>query len=552
MPAETRTRFAPSPTGYLHIGGARTALFNWLVARQTGGKFVLRIEDTDQARNIAAADEKLMADLRWLGLAWDEGPGVGGVGGQYHQSRRRDRYQAAIERLLAAGDAYYAFDTPDELDAMRQQAQRENANFRYPRPGRFPTADEVAEARAAGRPVVVRLKMPPKEWVVRDVVLGSVTFGAGEYDDFVIQKNDGWPTYHLAVVVDDEEMQISHVIRGKEHLMNTPRHLALQELLGYDTPQYAHLPLIFNLDGSKMSKRDKDKVVRTAYQAAAKAGEIEAQEAVSLSGCADPAVFEQWLKKNIQLSSEGLERLADRLGAALPEIDVHDFRRSGYLPEVLVNFLALLGWSAGDDREKYTPEELVGAFGLPRVKKTDARFDREKLLSFNTEACANASAERLLAAFKDYLALQPASPLAGQDDATLARVLELCAGMRVFPDVEMKAGALFRPADELRYDEAAVKKWLVKGEGAGARILRALRGELAEIDDWSAASLDAALRGFGEREGVGLGKVAQPLRIAATGTTVSPAIGDTLELVGQERLLARIDRLLAEVEAGSS
>jgi glutamyl-tRNA synthetase len=551
MAAEIRARFAPSPTGYLHVGGARTALFNWLLARQQGGRFILRIEDTDQTRNIADADQKLMDDLRWLGLEWDEGPGVGGVAGDYYQSKRRERYEAAIRQLLDAEQAYYAFDTPEELNLMRQEAQAAGRNFRYPRPEKFPDATEVAAAREQGRPVVVRLKMPEQEWTVPDLILGDVTFAAGEFDDFVIQKNDGWPTYHLAVVVDDEDMQVTHVIRGKEHLMNTPKHMALQALLGYRTPAFGHLPLIFNPDGSKMSKRDKDKAVRNAYQQARQAGDLTPEEATSLSGCADAATFDDWLKKNIQLSSGGLEALAKRLGISLPEIDVHDFRKSGYLPEVLVNFLALLGWSAGDDREHYAVDELVSAFDIRRVKKTDARFDRDKLLSFNTDACAAADEERLLVAFQDYLRLNPESPLAGVEEPILRRVIGLCAGLRTFPDIELKAGRLFIPVEELDYDEAAVKKWLLKGDRQGVTLLNGLRERLAVCDDWSPPALDAIIRQFAEEQGVGLGKVAQPLRIAAAGAPVSPAIDETLDLVGQARMLERIDRLLSHVEAGA-
>jgi glutamyl/glutaminyl-tRNA synthetase len=541
-----RTRFAPSPTGYLHVGGARTALFNFLVARRLGGKFILRIEDTDQTRNIANADQKLRDDLQWLGLNWDEGPDVGGPAEDYYQSQRLADYQAAVQRLLDAGHAYYAFDTTDELDALRSTARAAKRDFRYPRPATFPTATEADAARAAGKPVVVRLKMPDHEWVVRDAILGEVKFAAGDFDDFVIQKADGWPTYHLAVVVDDAAMLVTHVIRGKEHLMNTPKHMALQELLDLPTPVYAHLPLIFNLDGTKMSKRDKDKVTRQAFKEAAKAGAIEPAEGATLAEL-DAAAFDEWLGKKIQLSDSGLRALAARLGAVLPEIDVHDFRASGYLPETLLNFIALLGWSAGDDREKYTLSELIEAFALERVNKTDARFDRDKLLSFNTDAAAAATPGRLLAALRDYLSLHPASPLAACDDATLARVLELCAGFRTFPDVEAKAGALFVADEAVTLDDAAVKKVLIKGDPSGAAKLAELRPVLAEVADWSAAKLEQAITAFAEARGEKLGKVAQPLRVALTGTQISPPIFDTLVLVGRAGTLGRIDRALAAV-----
>lgn len=544
-----RTRFAPSPTGYLHIGGARTALFCYLLAKKHDGQFLLRIEDTDQTRNIAEAGAKLMEDLRWLGLEWDEGPDVGGPTGPYTQSERRPGYDAAIDALLDAGDAYFAWETPDELDAMRAAAQAKAAEFggkgfRYPRPATLPTRAEADAAAAAGKPVVVRLKFPDGDITVHDEVLGDVTYARQELDDFVIRKADGWPTYHLACVVDDEAMQISHVIRGKEHLANTPKHIALQRLLGYRTPNYAHVPLIFNIDGSRMSKRDKDKAVRAAYTSAAAASDVTAAEAAQLAAAGNDAAFAQWVAAEIQLDSDGLEALARRLGVPLPEINVHDFRVNGYLPEVVVNFIALLGWSAGDDREKYTVPELTQAFSLDRVGKTDAKFDREKLLSFNTDAGHDLPAARLTAGLRDYLAHNPDGGLVGADDRALETVVELCRGFRTLGDIETKTGSLFRAADELIYDEAAVKKWLLKGQTPGAQTLRALRDVLDAQADWSAPALDGLIRGFAEQHELGLGKVGQPLRIAAAGNTVSPGISDTLALVGKQRMLERVDRLI--------
>ena len=537
-----RTRFAPSPTGYLHIGGARTALFNYLLARRTGGKFVVRIEDTDQTRNIEAADRKLLDDLRWLGLQWDEGPEVGGEHGPYYQSQRLERYREHAQRLLDSGQAYYAMETREELDTMRTAArQRGERGFRYPRPSTFPSESDAQKARDEGRPVVVRFKLPERDVVVNDLILGEVQIGAAELSDFVIVKADGWPTYHFAVVVDDADMQITHVLRGQEHLMNTPNHLALFEAFGYTPPAFAHLPIIFNMSGSKMSKREKDKVVREA----AKQSGLDAGALRELAGVEDAAAFDSWSKGDTQLEGDALRRLAHGLTVALPEIDIHDFRISGYLPEVLVNFIALLGWSAGDDREKYALEELCAAYSVERVGKTNAKFDRDKLLSFNTAALAAASMDRKLAAFRDYLAANEPGPLTGLDDTVLTRLIELCEGFRTFPDIEVKCGALFAPDESLTYDEKAVKKWLLKGEGLGLKVLREIRAMLAELGDWSPPALDQLIRGYAEQQELGLGKVAQPLRVAATGTTVSPQISDTLALLGRERTLARIDRTLA-------
>ena len=546
-----RTRFAPSPTGYLHIGGARTALFNYLVARNLGGRFILRIEDTDQTRNIAEADQKLLEDLRWLGLAWDEGPEVGGNHGPYHQSQRLETYKEHARRLLESGQAYYAFEMREELDAMRAEALKNGLHgFRYPRPKHFPSEADAQRARDEGRPVAVRFKMPRRDFVVPDQILGEVTIGADELSDFVIVKDDGWPTYHFAVVIDDAAMKITHVLRGQEHLMNTPNHMALQEALGYPSPKYAHLPIILNTNGSKMSKREKDKAARTAVkERLAATPPLDREELLKWSGLTSDEEFDRWLCKKQIAGPVDYERIAGELGAWLPEIEIHDFRRSGYLPEVLINFIALLGWSAGDDREKYSLHDLVRAFSVERIGKTNAKFDREKLLHFNTTALAEADAQRCLAGLKDYLSVNPNSPLADQDDATLSRVLELCAGYRTYRDVEFKAGTLFVPDDQLKYDPDAVQKVLLKNNAAGLDVLRDLRGMLQQVSEWTGTALEALLREYGERHALGLGKVAQPVRVAVAGSTVSPSIFETLELLGRETTRRRIDRVLVQVAA---
>lgn len=550
MNATVRTRFAPSPTGYLHIGGARTALFNYLLARRLGGTFALRIEDTDQTRNIASADARLLDDLRWLGLHWDEGPGVGGPGAPYHQSQRLAIYQEHARRLLEAGHAYYAFDTREQLDALRAEAARAKRTFRYPRPKAFPSEADAQKAREAGRPVVVRLKMPEHDYVVNDAILGEVRLAASEVDDFVLLKADGWPTYHFAVVVDDELMGVTHVLRGQEHTLNTVNHIGLQERLVFRTPVYAHLPIILNMDGSKMSKREKDKAVRAAADAALAAGALELGRAAELAGCSELAVFEAWRRGDMQLDSEGLARLARALGVHMPEIQIHDFRASGYLPEVVLNFIALLGWSPGDDREKMTLDEMCRLFSLERIGRTNARFDRQKLLNFNTTALAAASPERLLAAMKDYLSANGDSPLARLGDELLSRLLSINDGKRLLRDVDEKSAALFVRDDQVRYDAEAVSKVLFKGDAAGLAVLREMRGAIAAQADWSPAALEQFIRSFGEQRQMGLGKVAQPLRVAVTGTTVSPPIFETLAILGRERTLARIDRCLVQPRGG--
>lgn len=478
-----RVRFAPSPTGYLHVGGARTALFNFLLARQSGGTFVLRIEDTDTDRNVPGADRKLMDDLRWLGLQWDEGVEAGGPYGPYHQTQRLPIYQEHITRLLDAGMAYYAFETSAELKAMREKALAEKRAFHYARPARLPTAADAERARTEGRPVVVRFKMPAESITVCDIIMGNVTIAAEELDDFIILKADGMPTYHLANVVDDSLMKVTHVLRGQEFLAQTPRHIALQRAFGYPTPAYAHLPLIMDMKGRKLSKRDGD-------------------------------------------------------------VEVHSFRQRGYLPEALVNFIALLGWSPGESREKFALEEMVKLFSIERIGRTNAKFDREKLMAFNTDAIATASPERLLAAFKDYVAIND-TPFKGLDDAALTELLRVNAGFRTFHDIETKSGFLYRPDDEIQYDPAAVDKVLKKGENAGIKMLQLLLPRLEALDPWTVESIDTMLKAVCEEQQAGMGKVAQPIRVAVSGGPISPMIGETLVLLGKAKTIARVRRCLA-------
>lgn len=540
-----RARFAPSPTGYLHVGGARTALFNWLFCRKHGGQFILRIEDTDILRNIEGAERKLLDDLTWLGIEPDEGPDQGGPFGPYRQSERRDLYEAAVNKLLNEGKAYYAWDTPEELDVLRKAAQAEKRTFRYPRPATLPTKAEADRARAEGRSVVVRFRVPDEPITVHDEILGDVTFGAGEMEDLVIYKSNGWPTYHFAVVVDDYHMQITHVLRAQEHLMNTPKHVFMQRALGYAPPKFAHLPLVFNIDGTKMSKRDKHKVVRKAAKDFIKAGKWSADEVARIAQATTKAA-EAWLDKaDTELDMEQVTRLAASADVVMPEIDVHDFKLSGYLPEALTNFVALIGWSPGGDREMLTREEMIEFFSLDRINKTAGRFDREKLLAVNTTYCAEAKPERLLAAFRDW-AESVQSPMRALDDAKLLRVIELCKGMRTLADIETKAGVLFVADDSIVYEPDAVKKVLQKKDGQGYALLERAAPALESIASWTVAAIDAAIKGLAESAGVSMGDVAQPLRVAIAGRAVSPAIAESLELLGKAATLNRIRRCLAQ------
>jgi glutamyl-tRNA synthetase len=543
-PTTIRARFAPSPTGHLHVGGARTALFNWLFCRHEGGRFAVRIEDTDVRRNIEGAEQKLLEDLRWLGLDWDEGPDVGGDLGPFRQSERRDLYDGACRRLLDSGDAYYAFDTPEELEAMRREAARAKRNFRYPRPDPLPTEADASAARADGRPVVMRFKSPATGVTVHDEILGTVSFAADDLDDFVIVKSNGWPTYHLAVVVDDAAMKITHVLRAQEHLMNTSKHVLLQRALDYAVPKYAHLPLVFNVDGSKMSKRDKHRAVRETVRNRVRQNDLSPEAGAAAAGVS-PEAFARWLDKKADTEIEmgALGRLAEVVAAEMPEIDVHDFRVSGYLPEALVNFIALIGWSPGDDREKMSLAEMTAAFTIDRVTKTPGRFDREKLLALNTDWAADLPVDRLLAAFRDYLETS-GSPLRSIDYDTARHVLAACKGFRTFRDVESKVAPLFAPDDEIVYDPKAVRKVLEKKEGRGWSMLERLMGIFDGIEPWTHEAIEASLTGLCESDGVKLGDVAQPIRVAVTGRTISPAIHDTLTLLGKQKTRDRIRRCL--------
>ena len=482
MADKVKTRFAPSPTGYLHVGGARTALFSWLYARHCGGTFLLRIEDTDRARHVEGADLRIVEDLRWLGIDWDEGFGVGGDNGPYVQSQRLDIYAAQVQRLIAAGKAYYAFETEQELEAHRAAAAAAKGAFHYPRPDNPCTDPDYAAAqRKAGKSVVVRFANPGRDVTIQDVVFGATTVPAGEQDDFVIFKDDGYPTYHLANTVDDGLMGVTFIMRGQEFLAQSWRQTLLREALGFAEPQYAHLPLIMDMAGQKLSKRD---------------------------------------------------------GA----VAVDAFRAEGYLSEALINFLVLLGWSAGGDREKFTLPELIAEFTPERLSKTNGKFNRQKLMAFNTEAIAAATPARLLAGFQDYLRMNPTAIPVG-DEKLLARLIAASAGFRTFADIVGKCGALYEGDDEYAFDPKSVEKVLVKGDGYS--VLAKLRPLLAEAE-WTEAALTAVVDGFATAQGLGLGKVAQPIRVAVTGKSVSPAIHETLLLLGKDKTLARIDRCLSQ------
>ncbi len=484
-----RTRFAPSPTGHLHVGGARTALFCWAYAKGRHGAFILRIEDTDQKRSSEAATAAMMEDLKWLGIDWDEGP--------FYQSQRLDLYRRHADGLVKRG-----------LAALDAGAVR----FRVPRSGAVSFRDEVR---------------------------GEVSVSAAELEDFVIIKADGYPTYHFAVVVDDELMGVTHVIRAQEHLSNTPRHILLQEALGFRRPVYAHISLIFNPDGSKMSKRDKDRILRKAVE----------ERGTDRAACISEEQWGWWRSSgDHQLDLESAERLADALGLRLPEIDVEDFRRAGYLPEVMVNYLALLGWSPGESVEKFSRAFLVEHFDLGRVIKSPARFDRDKLLAFNLDAIQ----AMLPAEFRTKLAEHGrryhadfVSRLGGDFDL-FARSNQ--ARSKTLDDPYRSCRFLMVPDDEIVYERSkGVQKALAGAQHPnGYERLEAMLPLLEGLGEWTVERLEEAVSAYAQQHAGGqLGGIAQPLRIAVTGGTVSPAIFETLALLGRDSTINRIRRCLS-------
>jgi len=545
------TRFAPSPTGHLHVGGARTALFNWALARRLGGRFLLRIEDTDALRSSDAAVAGILEDLAWLGIGWDEGPEHGGLGGDsrgvgpFFQSQRLALYREAIDRLVAQDLAYPAFETPEALEALRHSAKAESGAFRYQRPAGWDRA--AALARSAREPHVIRFRWPREAITVRDEILGEVAFPADFVDDFVILKRDGFPTYHLGVVVDDEGMGVSHVLRGQEHLGNTPRHIALQRALGFRVPLYAHLPLIQNSDGSKMSKREAARALDAALE-----GRTD-----TLATAVRMRLHGPSLTNKKTPTPEELGHCANVLGIALPAITVEDFRRAGYLPEVILNFLALLGWSSGEklpdgrDLEHFDTKYLASHFALERVGRGNAKFDRAKLLAFSHGALAALSDSEWLAHWQGWC--ERYAPEARARLADPARAQVFAAALRPRARTLAEPSAPSGPGrfalvddDGFAYDVKAVEKLLLKGAPSGLSLLPDLVTRLAALPDFAPDAIEAAVAAFAAERGVKLGVVAQALRAAVTGAGASPPLGQTLVILGREATLARIARCLRE------
>ncbi len=513
-----RTRFAPSPTGYLHIGGVRTALFCWLFARRHGGQFILRIDDTDQQRNVDEALAPILHGLHWLGIDWDEGPEVGGPYAPYYQSQRGNRYRAAVEKLLAAGAAYYDYATTDELQAEREAAEREKRLFLYSRRWMAHNAADRTRFENEGRRPVVRLKMPREgTLVVKDVIRGDVAVDWAREQDHVVQRADGTCLYHLANVVDDHDFKITHVIRAEEHLSNTPRQVFIAQALGYVLPVYAHLPFVAEPGSkTKLSKRKLDKYLKNAdFAALMKHGRKVAD---ALKTEVDPNTFNP--------------------------VVVDFYEQVGYLPDAINNYLALLGWSLDDQTEDFTREELIRHFSLERVNKAAASFDPKKLWAFqerHMQRLQVAKKVELVVPYMQCLRLA-ASQLTDTERAKIGHVVR-AAGDRIKTAGDILDYCYFFVADDkLVYDEKAVAKSLQK-PGA-VELLAAYKQQLASAEAFDAASLEHMTHAFVAARGLKIGDIVHSLRAAVTGQSIGLGLFDSLAILGRESCLERIERTL--------
>ena len=507
-------RFAPSPTGPLHIGGVRTALYNYLFARQQGGRLILRVEDTDQTRYVEGAETYIMEALAWFGLSFDAGVREGGEHGPYRQSERAARglYQRYAEQLISQGDAYYAFDTAEELDALREALKAEGSSVQQynavtrDRMTNSLTLDEAEVKRRieAGEAYVVRMKMPDNEDIAfQDIVRETVSFNSHQLDDKVLLKSDGLPTYHLANVVDDHLMGVTHVIRGEEWLSSTPLHVLLYRTLGWaDTmPQFVHLPLILNPNGKgKMSKRQGDKLGFSVFPT-------------------------EWKDPETGNVSTG-------------------YREDGYLPDALMNFLALLGWSPGDDEEVMSEARLIERFALERIGKSGTMFDLEKLNWFNqTYIREHHNAADLLPLVRKEV---DKAGYPQPDEAYLTRAIELMQERAtVIPDFVKDAPFLF-VAPQHYEEKMAKKQW----KATTPALMMALKDKLTQLSTWEPAAIEQAVEALVQEQEVGKGKVMAPLRLSLTGMSAGPGVFDVAALIGQQATLDRLDQAVATLGEG--
>jgi glutamyl-tRNA synthetase len=509
---KVRVRFAPSPTGPLHMGGVRTALYNYLFAKKHGGDFILRIEDTDQTRYVPGAEKYIIESLKWCNLIPDEGVEFGGDFGPYRQSERKETglYKKYADQLVESGYAYYAFDTPEELEQMRENlkkagvaAPQYNAVTRNSMKNSLTlSAEEVQTRIDNGEPYVIRIKMPRNEEIkFKDLIRGWVVVNSNNLDDKVIFKADGMPTYHLANVVDDYTMKITHVIRGEEWLPSGPLHILLYRYLGWETemPEFAHLPLILKPDGNgKLSKRDGDRL-------------------------GFPVFPLEWKDPNSGEISSG-------------------YREKGYFPEAFVNMLALLGWNPGTEQEIFTLEELVQAFSLERVGKSGAKFDPDKTRWFNQQYLRKKSNEELAELFIPEL-VKAGIDISKFDKEYIAKVCGLMKERATFVRDMLEGLYLFKAPEN--YDEKTVQK---KWKENTPDIIKSLREKLAAINDFTAENIEKTFKDYLEEHKLGFGAVLPNLRVLITGVGMGPSLFEICALIGKEETLQRIDRGLEKLK----
>lgn len=515
-----RTRFAPSPTGYLHIGGVRTALFNWLYARKHGGQFILRIDDTDEQRNVAEALAPILEGFRWLGLNWDEGAEVGGPYGPYYQSQKLERYRDAVRELVDKGQAYHDYATTEEIQAERAAAEAEKRSFLYSRKWMAETPAERGKFQAQGRKGVVRLKIPREGFCeFHDQIRGPMKFEWSKEQDHVIQRADGSCLYNLANVVDDFDMKITHVIRAEEHLSNTPRQIFIAQALGYPLPEYAHLPFVAEPGSrNKLSKRKLEQYLKNGDFK--KVNEHGQAIAVAL----------------------GLKATADTFNPVIVDF----YAQVGYLPDAIINYLLLLGWSLDDKTEIFSRDEMIKQFSLERVNKAPASFDPKKLSAFQERYMQALPLDEKVRMVLPYL--QKAglvTEVAAQTAAVHAIVAAAGDRLKVAGDI-LEYHDFFLSPEQLVYDEKTFDKRLRKPAEA-VPLVRKFRERLATAESFDAPALEKLLNDFVQSEGVQIGQIIHALRVAVTGKAVGFGLFETFAILGRERCLARIDRALAQV-----
>lgn len=495
---QIRVRFAPSPTGPLHIGGVRTALYNYLFAKKNGGKMILRIEDTDQTRFVPGAEQYIIESLDWCGIKFDESDYVGGTYGPYRQSDRKSLYKQYSDQLIASGNAYYAFDTAEELDQLRKDAESQKKTFIYNCESRKNlrnsltlSKEEVDSMLAEGTPYVVRFLIPEHiEIEMNDLIRGHIKVQSETLDDKVLFKSDGMPTYHLANIVDDHLMEISHVIRGEEWLPSMPLHILLYQAFGWEAPQFAHLPLLLKPDGNgKLSKRDGDRL-------------------------GFPVFPMQWTDPKTGDVSSG-------------------YRQSGYYPEAFINMLVLLGWNPGNDQEIFSMEELIDLFSLERVGKSGSKFDPEKTKWFNHQYLIHKSDEEIGKEYFDYLTQKGINTTLGFATKVASLVKE-----RVNFVKDMWDESFFFFEAPQSYDEQVIKK---RWKENSPQQMKGISAVLSDIQNFTAEKIETAINNWITSNEISMGVVMNALRLLLVGTSKGPHLGDIMALLGKEETLSRIE-----------